>query len=657
MALTLSIGITENSYSVANNTSSVTVSVNISWTGGSWDHNYYTKYVTINGSQYNFDSVKVNPNRTTRGSQTLYSTTVTIGHNSDGSGSVSCYSSVKTATGSGTVTASNSKTLTTIPRTSNISISASSVNMGSAITVYTNRKSTSFTHYLYYSIGNGWQRITTGIGDSYSWTVPLSLASSIPSATSRSVSLLLETYSGSTFIGSTSTSFTANVPSSVVPSVSGISVVDNNGYVSEFGGYVQSKSVPKITVNASASYSSISQYKVTFQNNTYISSSNVITLGAISQTGSLNITVTATDARGRTASKTVSITGLAYSAPSLSVSAIRCDSDGTANDEGAYMKVSCKAEISPIDNKNSKAVTLKYKKKTVKDWTTQKTWAVYSVNENTVIAADIDSSYDIQLTAEDYFTSANQNSELGTVAVIIDFNASGKGMAIGKVSEGNEFEVDWNSRFKKKIYLKDIVYVGRDSIDSTGSAPSTNEYTQSIAFTDKNGKVIGYIQASHRTSGNIRMTMATSRSVNGANKTSGIWMDVDASGNPVYGMTSPSKFLEALGVKDYIVEQGTSGIWTYRKWNSGIAECWGRQDDLKITNGYTMFNSFPSGLFIDDRPEVVNANAWYGIDNNRQARKLHITAERGNFVYLRNYDGSLPTGTFAIMVDAKGRWK
>ena len=26
---------------------------------------------------------------------------------------------------------------------------------------------------------------------------------------------------------------------------------------------------------------------------------------------------------------------------------------------------------------------------------------------------------------------------------------------------------------------------------------------------------------------------------------------------------------------DYIVEEGTSGIWTYRKWASGIAECWG----------------------------------------------------------------------------------
>ena len=26
--------------------------------------------------------------------------------------------------------------------------------------------------------------------------------------------------------------------------------------------------------------------------------------------------------------------------------------------------------------------------------------------------------------------------------------------------------------------------------------------------------------------------------------------------------------------KDYVVEQGESGIWAYRKWASGIAECW-----------------------------------------------------------------------------------
>lgn len=29
-------------------------------------------------------------------------------------------------------------------------------------------------------------------------------------------------------------------------------------------------------------------------------------------------------------------------------------------------------------------------------------------------------------------------------------------------------------------------------------------------------------------------------------------------------------------MKDFVVEQGTSGVWTYRKWNSGVSECWGQ---------------------------------------------------------------------------------
>lgn len=28
-------------------------------------------------------------------------------------------------------------------------------------------------------------------------------------------------------------------------------------------------------------------------------------------------------------------------------------------------------------------------------------------------------------------------------------------------------------------------------------------------------------------------------------------------------------------IADFVVEQGISDIWTYKKWNSGIAECWG----------------------------------------------------------------------------------
>lgn len=66
---------------------------------------------------------------------------------------------------------------------------------------------------------------------------------------------------------------------------------------------------------------------------------------------------------------------------------------------------------------------------------------------------------------------------------------------------------------------------------------------------------------------------------------------------------------QAIQTADFVVEQGESGIWTYRKWNSGIAECW-------LTAGYmtsgtpttmtangvlyesnTMTLSLPSGLF------------------------------------------------------------
>ncbi len=76
-----------------------------------------------------------------------------------------------------------------------------------------------------------------------------------------------------------------------------------------------------------------------------------------------------------------------------------------------------------------------------------------------------------------------------------------------------------------------------------------------------------------------------------------------------------NKLLEAVKV-DYVVEEGTDGNnWTYRKWNSGIAECW-KNTAPKTTvasgwgSGYlsTQFSmSFPSGLFVE-APRVHLAN-------------------------------------------------
>ena len=46
---------------------------------------------------------------------------------------------------------------------------------------------------------------------------------------------------------------------------------------------------------------------------------------------------------------------------------------------------------------------------------------------------------------------------------------------------------------------------------------------------------------------------------------------------------------------DFVVEQGSSGIWIYRKWNSGIAECWGVSDVITQTTS-TDWNIMTSNI-------------------------------------------------------------
>ena len=72
------------------------------------------------------------------------------------------------------------------------------------------------------------------------------------------------------------------------------------------------------------------------------------------------------------------------------------------------------------------------------------------------------------------------------------------------------------------------------------------------------------------------------------------------------------KVLEKLLSTRMVIESGTSGIWTYRKWSDGTAECWGMIDQsFTPSNGwgstkYTTLptQTFPSGLF-NNTPKVT----------------------------------------------------
>lgn len=116
-----------------------------------------------------------------------------------------------------------------------------------------------------------------------------------------------------------------------------------------------------------------------------------------------------------------------------------------------------------------------------------------------------------------------------------------------------------------------------------------------------------------------------------------------------------------LPVGDYVVEEGTSGIWTYRKWNSGLVEYWGKEQGFTLGDGWHRSPAAPFTI-VDEIHSVATVTNWYGNDDNRAARANIITcggisADGSISIYDRNYDGTIGTGYRAYNYDVKARWK
>lgn len=460
MAVTISISsITQNSQSVANNTSNVTVTLIAKWTGGSWNH-YGNAYgwLKIDGTQYDFSGVVINANKTTTGSQTLITKTVNVSHNSDGTKTLSCSASFVTGlNSSGTQTASASKTLTTIPRKS--SLAASNGTLGTAQTLTVTRQATSFTHTITYSCGSASGTVVTkSSSTSISWTPPLSLASQNTTGTSVSVTLTITTYNGSTSVGSNTKTITCSIPSSVKPSCS-LTVTDAMGYADTYGGYIKGLSKFKVVVTATKSYdSAIKSYKTTANGSTYTAAS--FTTGVLSSSGTLQVSATVTDARSRSGTASASLTVLAYNAPKISALTVhRCDSDGTNNDQGEYVRVTFSASVTSLSSKNTASYVLKYKKSSASSYTsvTLTDYAnSYSVtNAEYIFAADSGSSYDVQLSITDAFKTTTQKISASTAFTLMHFSTGGTGVGIGKLAEEEELlDIGIPVRFRAGIESK-----------------------------------------------------------------------------------------------------------------------------------------------------------------------------------------------------------
>lgn len=452
------INYTINSQSIANNTTNVTVKAQLVSSGSLYtivSNTTKNGTLSINGKDYSFTFTAGLSGGQTK---TLYTKTLDIPHNSNGTKTLSLGISLDlnvTLTGVywSTVTHSDSVALSTIPRTSSMSLSTTSAYVGgSYVIVGISSASESFTHKVYCKIGSYNEQINVGSESSVSipFIPDLSIANQITNSTSGSATIEVQTYSGKTKLGSVSKSITLQLPGNMVPTISGFTATKVAAGAATSYGYVKglSKCILSMgTVNGSYG-SSIVSYSIS--GGGFSSTSNSLTTGILNTAGNITFTAKVTDSRGRTATATVPITVYDYAIPSIGTfTAKRCDSDGTVVDNGTYLSIGTTYSFSSVNNQNTVTTSVQYKKSTTTIWSPGV--AVTSGVAKIIGGGEVttDSSYDVIITVSDNFNSISKTLVVPTAYAIIDILKGGKGIAIGKIAEfDNVIDINMNTKFR-----------------------------------------------------------------------------------------------------------------------------------------------------------------------------------------------------------------
>ena len=400
---------------------------------------------------------------------------VTLGHNN--AGELTTTFALKSVEGwynasskKWTISGSKSVTLTAIPKVSTFTASDGTLGVEQDINVTIN--DSSYSHTITYKCG-----LTSGTVCDKStdpivkFTPPLSLAEQNTSGTNLSITYILQTYSGSTAVGSTtSKTVTLTIPASVKP-VCNLSFMDETGNVERFGGYVQGVSRLLVAlVGEPAHYSPIVSYKTTIGDTTYTESKFSATL---TKSGEQTITATVTDARGHTSDAVVdTINVLEYAPPRISAFSVhRCNEDGTENSIGSFAKVTYSYYIHSLLDQNGKHIILRYRKSNDTEYTAIPMESVYvAENAEYIFAADDGASYTITLEVADSISTNARTTSVSTADVIMHFRADAKGMGMGKVSEkANALDMGWDIELNDRdIFRKGVMISARESPDYPG---------------------------------------------------------------------------------------------------------------------------------------------------------------------------------------------
>lgn len=651
MAITASISLKENSYSVANNSSSVTCKVTVHWTYSSNDRNGTTKTLTFNGSKFT-TTTNINSSVTSSGSMTLFNKTLTVAHNSDGTKTVSASVKIPTSSSSGTVTASKSLTLTAIPRYPSVSQSVLGRN---EYQITMQWASNTVIDYAWYSVNGGsWvaignpnstsgQYTISGLTSYTSYTIKTRLRSKDSQLTAESNPLTTSTYRYP--YCSTAPAFNIGDPLTLtiynpmgrtvsasliladgteksIGTTSGtsISVPNNaewiNALYSSIPDSASGRYTAKIVYGSITDTGNGSTYRATsaaapsFSGESYEDTNPNTT--AITQDNQKVIPTRSTlqfDISGITTKYNASVSGakvtlnstdypMTVSGSSATVSNVPLNSSGQ------------NATITLTDSRGqtySKTVTLD-----ILDYTAPSVSAT----------AERDSGF---YSETDITPTANYTS-IGANAVTINLKARKVGTTSYTVDQtipdGQTSQVILDNEFAWEILL-----TVTDSFGGTGTYNITVARGLPLMYFDTEMNSVGLNQfPSHIESFEIAGDL----------------------------------YINASKLADFPIEEGTDGIWAYRKWSSGVAECWGNVSGsasftrtwggLYICDAFAL--SFPSGLFISNPSAVMSAQGGNSliVFNGGTLDATKITVQAGRGASASNYN-------YFIGIHVKGRWK
>jgi len=620
----------------------------------------------------------------------LGTTTHTVTHASNGTGSFSLSSVYPIqATIQGTyqasISVSGSATLNTIPRSS--SMTFPEFTMGSASTMTISGVS-GFTHTITYAFGNKSGTIVTKTSNtSVSWTPPLNdLAGQIPNSTRGAGTLTLITYSGNTEIGRRNYTFYCNVPSSVVPTVGTITLTPDTINGNKI--LVQNKNKLTISVAGSSAGtgSTIKSYTFTGAGISTTTTSSTAVINSVSSSGTLTYTVNVTDSRGRTASKTSTVTCYGYNVPSFSTFEISRDSSNN-------IKCNYKVSYSSVNNTNKITVKFYYKKASSSSWTAVTTTLADAEKTGyTILSNASDEVYNAYATVTDSY-GASISSSTQTVfgsARIINVPQGGNGVSIGRKSTitsttaAGKFEVGWDATFDKDINIGENATVnGNATIKGTaaitGNVTMSGILTTTGAVNIKNNINMGGLNGqtgelqikfsnpetstnphnSYLYGGNPKSTTAIGCYDGKYGRT--IWSYNDTNNTISFGNGSTKIYFNGNGLSNLIIEDGSQGDWQYRKWSNGRAECW-RVVSVNPTNLNNGVNTISMDLPFtfagsDYSIQITPAKTGHYISGVGDCNASgSVTHSNTSFTICYRYNYSTAY-TVSFNITINGRWK